>query len=455
MRLKFLTHLLTYFIYSCAAVAQDKEASQYAELRKEIKRYLNPLVTTNNFSGSVLVSYKDTILFDRSFGYANREFGVKNNSSTKYHIASISKLFTAAAILILEDRGQIHTGDHLNKYLPDFPNGDKIRIHDLLAHSSGIININDIAGYDSLAMFPQTPQSLVDFIKDRPLDFPPGTKFSYSNTNYNVLALLIEKISGKKYEVFLDENIFRPLGMASTGCDQNARSIIENLAYGYQSDRNFGLDRSAYLNWSAKTGNGSVYTTTGDLLKFNRALDNNTLLSLASKAKMFTSYMGNVGYGNYMRPLFDKPRHYMSGRSPGFTSMIGEFPEDRLVIIVLENLYIPTATQAANDIAAIFFKKPYNQLTLSNDTPDNDLIRKAAGRYQFDSSFFAPNLVLDVTQDRNRLKTSSGELLFIKGRSFMLRTFWGLIDFQQDKNGNISGLQYDHHFTAKRLNKRQ
>ena len=150
---------------------------------------------------------------------ANYEHNIPNTSETKFHLASVSKPFTAVAILLLEEKGLLSVQDPLTKFIPDYPRGDEITIHNLLVHTSGIKNVNVFGNYDRESKFPQTPEKLVKLFKDKPLDFNPGEKYSYSNSNYNLLAFIIEKVSGKSYGEFLKENIFNHLNMKDTGHD--------------------------------------------------------------------------------------------------------------------------------------------------------------------------------------------------------------------------------------------
>src|SRR6266700_8289552 len=138
-----------------------------------VNAYLKPYVQTKNFSGAVLVAQRGRIVYDKGFGIADEGFDIPNTPETIFHIASLSKSFTAAAILLLEERKLLHTTDTISLYLPGFPNANKITIHQLLTHTSGIPNINNMPEYSSISPFPQTPSSLIDIFKNKPLDFEP------------------------------------------------------------------------------------------------------------------------------------------------------------------------------------------------------------------------------------------------------------------------------------------
>ena len=179
------------------------------EIASRIQAYLQPFSETGNMIGTVLVARGGRILFRQSYGMANYELGVPNSSVTRYHIASVSKPFTAAAILQLQEQGHLSVSDKVSKYVPGFPNGERITLDHLLTHSSGIPDINGIEGIETFERSPHTLEQLVAKFARLPVEFAPGSKQSYSNSNYNLLALILEKVSGESYENYLRRHIFR------------------------------------------------------------------------------------------------------------------------------------------------------------------------------------------------------------------------------------------------------
>ncbi len=424
--------------------AQNK--SKFAE---RADRYIQPYVETNNFSGVVLVAKDGNVIFEKAYGNANYELNVSNNLQTVFHIASVSKTFTAASILLLEQRGLLATEDLLSKYIPDFPSGEKITVHHLLAHTSGITNVNDLAEYTNAANFPQTPESLIALFKNKPLEFEPGAKYQYSNSNYNVLAFIIERVSGKKYGEFLNDSFFQPLGMKSTFHHQDACAIVKNAAEGYASDGNFGLQKSPYLDWSSKTGNGSIATTVHDLLLWDQALYGEKVLSAKAKTKMFTPYVGS-GYGWYLRKRFEKNSIYMNGRSPGFCSHLGRYPDEKLTVIVLENNYVATANPIGIDLAGIYFNQPVESpdLKLSKTKPED--AKEIIGKYRFGSDFYRPDYLMTVTEKDGFLFTDWGELIPGKSFEFVQRAYWSKIKFMKNDQGKITSMSLDN-YSGKRV----
>ena len=271
------------------------------------------------FSGVVLVSKGDAVVYEKAFGFADRTFKVPNTINTKFHIASVSKPITAAAVLLLAERGKLSLDDHVSKFVPDLPDGDRITIEELLTHYSGLADASSTPEYNDWARFPQTPASLVEKLAKMPMRSEPGTKYSYSNSNYHLLALIIEKASGRSYGDFLDENIFKPLGMTGTAHHGDEKTIVDGLATGYLPKDADAFEKPPYFDWTAKTGNGSLYTTAGDLLKFHRALQQGKLL----KPETVTASYGfgrqdrSVGMFWFRREQNGHRSVYVGGSSPG------------------------------------------------------------------------------------------------------------------------------------------
>jgi CubicO group peptidase (beta-lactamase class C family) len=420
------------------------------ELSDKMDRYLKPYVRTNNFSGTVLVAKNGEILFHKSYGKASIELNVSNNLNTKYHTASISKTFTAAAILILEQRGLLATDDLLSKFIPDYPMGDKITIHHLLSHTSGITNINNLPEYNDASVKHQTPESLITLFKDKPLEFHPGEKYQYSNSNYNLLAFIIEKVSGKKYGTFLSDEIFIPFKMENTLHHSEESLIISNEAEGYAPDGNFGLQKAPFLDWSSKTGNGSLVTTASDLFLWNQSFLNEKILSEESKAKIFKLYAGS-GYGWYIGKKFNKDCIYMNGRSPGFSSHISQYPSEKVCVIVLENIYISTATPIGFDLAGILFNQPIYTPELKLGQVDKEDSKMITGKYKFGKDFYQPDFLMTVTEKNGNLFTDWGELVPGKPLQFIQRSYWSKISFTKDEQGKINAMTFDN-FKGNKIN---
>jgi CubicO group peptidase (beta-lactamase class C family) len=410
-------------------------------LRVRVDDYLAPYVKGNNFLGAVLIAKGDHILVSSAYGESSYELQAANSPSTRFHIASVSKPFTAAAILILEQRGMLHVSDPVSRFLPYFPNGHKITLQNLLTHTSGIPNVNNFPEYRSASRFPQTPASLVDLFKSKPLNFEPGTKYEYSNSNYNLLAFVIEYVSHKSYGEFLRESIFDPLDLKNTGHDGNASDVITNAATGYQPRGVADLERSPYIDWSAKTGNGSLYSTTSDLLKFVRAYGEGRLLPRQAVTESWTERPGN-NYGWFVRKKHGLLAVASNGRSPGFMSSLEYYPEKDLTVIVLSNSYSPVSqSPIADDMAAMALGEQIAApASVTGVEVAADKLHRVVGAYRFDQTFFQPNAEVRIRIEGkepvldwgNNLKSA---LIPVSPTEFIDRQFWARIVVDEDGTG--------------------
>ncbi|HZA98218.1 MAG TPA: serine hydrolase domain-containing protein, partial [Gemmatimonadales bacterium] len=196
------------------APAQQSPASPDSAapaLEQRIDRFVRPYAASNNFTGVILVRRGGRVQLEQGYGMANYELGVPNTGFSRFHIASVTKAFTAAAILLLEERGKLSLSDPVSRHLPDYPKGDRIRIEHLLKHTAGIPNLGSGPDWARQERQSHTIEQLVALFKDLPLEFEPGSETRYSNSNYNLLTLILEKLSGQSYESFLRENIWTPL----------------------------------------------------------------------------------------------------------------------------------------------------------------------------------------------------------------------------------------------------
>jgi len=309
-------------------------------------------VTGKQFMGSVLVARNEQILLDKGYGYANLEWQIPDSPEAKFRLGSITKQFTAACIMLLEERGKLKTDDPVKKYLPDAPAAwDKITIYNLLTHTSGIPSFTGFPDYSSTEAAPTTPEKLVARFRDKPLDFQPGEKWSYSNSGYVLLGYLIEKISGQSYKDFVQENIFKPLVMNDSGYDSNS-AIILHRAYGYSPGPS-GPVNAGYIDMSIPFSAGALYSTTHDLLRWERGLFGGKLLSAASLKKMTTPFKENYACGLMVRTVNGHTEIEHGGGIEGFNTDLAYYPDDKLTIVVLGNLNGGAPGEIATQLAAV------------------------------------------------------------------------------------------------------
>jgi CubicO group peptidase (beta-lactamase class C family) len=443
----FLTTAVLIFAGTASLSGQD------GNLERRVDDYLAPYVKGNNFLGAVLIARGDRVLVNRAYGEASYELHVANSPATRFHIASISKPFTAAAILILEQRGLLRVSDPVSRFLPDFPNGQKITLQHLLTHTSGIPNVNNLPEYATASRFPQTTASLIELFKTKPVGFEPGAKYEYSNSNYNILAFVIEQVTHKPYGEFLKETIFGPIGLRDTGHDGDASEVIPNAASGYQPKGIAGLERAPYLDWSAKTGNGSLYSTTEDLLKLVRAYRQGKLLPRTTVDEVWVERPGN-NYGWFVRKRHGVTAVASNGRSPGFTSSVEYYPERDLTVIVLSNSYSPVSqSPVAEDLAAMALgEKDVQPATILPAEVSTENLQRLAGTYRFDEKFFRPNAEVAIRIEGKALVLDWGsgtrsDLIPVSPNEFIDRQFWSRLVFDE----TAGGFKYSGSFQATRV----
>jgi CubicO group peptidase (beta-lactamase class C family) len=400
-------------------------------LAKDIDAYVKRYADQKLFSGVVLVTRRGETIYEKAFGPADRAFDVPNAPSNKFHIASVSKPITAAAILLLADQGKLSLSDPLSKYVADFPNGENITIDQLVTHYSGLNDASSTPEYNEWSRLPQTTDQLVDRVKKMPPRGAPGARYSYSNSNYHILAFIIEKVSGQSYGDFMSANVFKPLGMNDTAHHGDDKEIVPRLSIGYMPRAAADLEKPQHLEWSSKTGNGSLYSTARDLLKFC----NGHLLKPETERFAEGDNPRHLAYFWFTRNRFDHRSLYLGGSSPGYKAFVERFLDDGVVVIVLSNLYLASPSIIGDDIGAIVFgKKP------ANDPPQRvhmtrTELAKYEGTYKFGPDFYTPNNVVRMIahDDYLEVSPSSPPIVPISTGEFFDRAYWSFIRIEGDK----------------------
>lgn len=320
--------------------------------------YLRARAQGNNFMGAALIARDGKVLFAKGYGMANAEHGVPNTTRTKFRLGSITKQFTAASILQLEERGKLTTADPACKYIPDCPAAwNPITLHHLLTHTSGIWNFTSDPDYRRTWMLPSRPEKTLGRFREKPLEFEPGSQFRYSNSGYILLAVILEKVAGVPFEEFLDRNIFQPLGMKGSGHDTWA-AILPNRASGYQIAAG-KLIHAPYHDMTIPIGGGDLYSTVEDLLIWDHALYTEKVLSKKSLDKAFTPFKNNYGLGWAITTVFGRRMIAHGGGINGFSTSINRFPEDRALVVVLSNVQDSPTGPMARDLGAILYGEKY------------------------------------------------------------------------------------------------
>jgi CubicO group peptidase (beta-lactamase class C family) len=302
---------------------------------------------------SVMVIKGGQAVLTKSYGLANVEKGVSAEPTTNFRLASVTKQFTATAVLMLVDTGDLALEDSIREYFPEFPDfaGD-ITIRHMLQHTSGIEDYEPIYG----DLFPQqvTDSGVVEIISTTDgTIFSPGSEYSYSNSAYAILAVLVERLSGKTFPEFLHDNIFVPLGMSNTVAYRDGETSITNRSYGYTVSEE-GVEFSDQSAWSAVLGDGGVYSSVVDLFKWDQALYENGLISADLRKQSWTPGLEDYGFGFRIDKYNGHKRYHHSGSTSGFRNFMQQFPDDSLTVIILTNRADPDVAPLAEKIADLY-----------------------------------------------------------------------------------------------------
>jgi D-alanyl-D-alanine carboxypeptidase len=361
-----LVGLLAAFIPLCAA-------DPHGELQKRFDQACQ----SKKFMGAASLTVNGKVILSTACGWAIAEWNVKNTVATRFDIASVTKELTAAAVLLLNEEKKFSLSDPIGKYVPDLPaSWQSATIHQLLTHTSGVPIYTASSDYkktnpelNRVSLLGDIPSELLSLVRDRPLMYSHGAKFTYNNSGYILLGMLIERTSGVPYPRFIQERIFDRLGMHDSGYD-DPRKIIARKAKGYALN---GAElRSADLfdprvAWSA----GAFYSNVQDLTRWSEALAQGILLSSDSTERMFHIYPEAVqedpyhqpvhyGYGVVLAHRFNHELQYHGGGFAGYNSVLQRYPDVKLVVAVLSNLdsdfdVLPSWT-LGDDLAKIWFE---------------------------------------------------------------------------------------------------
>jgi CubicO group peptidase (beta-lactamase class C family) len=361
-----MRHRMPMFVFSLWVLVSVTVYGVLAQSKAEkIDSLMKVYNSYRQFNGSVLVAEHGAVILKKGYGFANAEWNIPNQPDTKFRLGSITKQFTSMLIMQLVQQGKIKLDGKITDYLPDYPNknGDRVTIHHLLTHTSGIPSYTGFSAFrEGLDRKTSTPAEFLKVFADSALEFEPGTQWRYSNSGYFVLGAVIEKVTGKSYETVLRESILIPLGLNSTGYD-HSEEVIEKRASGYEK-RGRGYANASFIDMSLPYSAGSLYSTVEDLCLWDQALYTEKLLSNENKAKMFTPFLNRYAYGWVVAraPLGSTTETVgviqHGGAINGFNSIIYRVPDDRNLVILLNNTGGAPLDKMARDVLAILYGKP-------------------------------------------------------------------------------------------------
>jgi CubicO group peptidase (beta-lactamase class C family) len=399
----------------------------------------NKVIKGDSPGASVLVAKDGKIIYQKGFGYADVGNHVPFTPETKSRIGSITKQFTASAILKLQEEGKISVNDKLSKFIPDFPRGDEVTIHHLLTHTSGIHSFTSKPDFMKNATVEIKSEDMINSIKKDPYDFNPGEKFLYNNSGYFILGYIIEKISGESYEDYLKKTFFDPLGMKDTGV-HNSHTIYEHEAFGYSYDGKF--QKAISWDMSQAGGAGWMYSTVGDLYRWNEGIFNGKVLNESSLKSAFTPVIlndgkepkdlgGGYGYGWVTAEYRGLKVISHGGGLNGFNSDLTRYTDINATVTVLQNC-IPEApgtgaSELSRQIQEIFFweqMKPQESVKVDK-TVSSSKYDDYVGRYDYNGT------IMKVRRDGDRLLAQlAGQPEFEIFPKSENEFFWKVVDAQ-------------------------
>lgn len=338
------------------AEVQVEALTEVSDALPQLRARLADLAGQGRFNGAVLVAQGDRLLLREAYGVADVVTGQRLSPGDRFRLASVSKQFTAAAILRLQDEGRLSVDDPVCRWISPCPEGwEPIRLSHLLSHTSGLPDLMDRPGWGDRRVTPATLAELTRETEQYRPRFEPGTRADYNNAGFNLLAEVVERASGVPYETYLQTALFDPLGMNDTGSDADDRGhgIVQGHNYGGS-----GLVPGPVANVSIIAGAGALYSTLDDMLVWERALHGGRILSAESYRQMIADHgpadqglpegarPRGWGYGLFTSdlgsgavPAFSAPQIYHTGSWAGFRNLISYLPDEDVIVVVLTNNY--------------------------------------------------------------------------------------------------------------------
>jgi len=352
---------LKYLLIVITVLSLNSQSVIYSQnFESKIDSLLQEKYHPNAPGATFLISRNGNIVYKKAFGLANLELNLPVHTETVFEIASMTKQFTAISILMLAEKGKLNLDDDITKFIPDFPSNDhKITIHHLLTHTSGIKDFTRVKGLNAISKQDLAPLELIDFFKNEPMDFVPGEEIRYNNSGYIILGYIIEKVTGQSYANFVEDQIFKELGMTSSQYASRGE-VIKDRASGYHNKEGYVNSRQVSYTFAYSTG--ALMSTVNDMFKWQEAIKNNLLISKETTEKAFTNYtlnngeLINYGYGWHIKEINRTPTREHGGHFFGFKSMGVYLPNYDIYVIGLNNCDCNSPTKITREIAELAMK---------------------------------------------------------------------------------------------------
>lgn len=419
-----------------------------------VEARFSALFKSNGPGAAVLVARDGIVLFEKGYGLADIGNQVPVTTETRFRIGSVTKQFAAAAILKLQEDNRLHLTNTLSQYFPDYPRGEEVTLHHLLTHTSGIRSYTSQPGFTDKVTGAIRPEALIESFRNEPFDFNPGERWLYNNSGYFLLGAIIEKVSGQPWGEYLRQTWFDSLQMPNTGVHE-ATEILDREAYGYAYE---GGRMTKALNWNMSWAGaaGALYSTVGDLYRWNEAVFSHRLLTESSLAAAFTPVKTKeesansaepkdtgYGYGWGIDTFRGLKQISHGGGLQGFVSYLLRLPEANFTAVVLVNAAPPppgvNPGELARDLAEFYLPDvlaPRSQPRI-DATVTGEALAALEGRYDYGSAF------LEVTRDGNRLFAQltgqpKHEIFPKSSTNFFWKVVEAEITFIKDDQGKVT-----------------
>ena len=355
------TFYLKSLLIAITVLSLNSQSVIYSQnFESKIDSLLQEKYQPNAPGATFLISKNGHIVYKKAFGLSNLELNVPMQTENVFEIASMTKQFTAISILMLVEKGKLNLDDEITKFIPDYPtNGHKITVHHLLTHTSGIKDFTKVKGLNAISNQDLAPLELINFFKNEPVDFAPGEKSLYNNSGYVILGYIIETITGQSYGDFIEEQIFKKLGMASSKYGSHSE-VIKNRASGYQNKNGYVNRRQVSYSFAYSTG--ALMSTVNDMFTWQEAIKNNVLISKETNEKAFANYTLNngdhinYGYGWHIKEINGISTREHGGHFFGFKSMGVYLPNYDIYVVGLNNCDCNSPTKITREIAELAAK---------------------------------------------------------------------------------------------------
>lgn len=356
-----MIHYLKKVSFALVLFTTVSVVAQAQNIGSKIDSLLLTIFKDENGPGGVfMVAKNGKPIYQKAVGKANLELKVDLKTEDVFQLGSMTKQFTSVAILQLEEQGRLSVNDLVSKFIPDYPKGNKITLHHLLTHTSGIKDFTKMKSLQQIAQKDLSPTEMVAFFKNEPVDFAPGEKFDYNNSGYFLLGYIIELVSGEKYENYIQKHIFDKVEMTNSRY-ANDIAIVENRAYGYHK-KEYGYVNKSRISFNIPYSSGALMSTITDMLKWQNALNKNLLVNANTIKKAFSKYRLNsgevftYGYGWHIKEINGVEAREHGGSIFGFKTMGVYLPAEDIYVVGFSNCDCNSPTQVTRDIAEIVLK---------------------------------------------------------------------------------------------------